>query len=108
MEFKAKKISSRELNPRQRRKVEHVVGWYRERNAYNGVTSIRFELVDYEGTTWITLRTRRSDCGKYSPRAIVCEQYLHARIGPRGGVKVFDARNGISRTEKTHVKFMLS
>lgn len=108
MNIESQKISSRELNPRQRRKLGHVVRWYRERNAYNGVTSIRFELVDYFGTIWITLKTRRSDCGHYSPRAIVCEQYLHARIGPRGGLKICDARNGISRTEKTHVHFMLS
>lgn len=102
------KISSRELKPRQRRKLVRLVRWYRERNAYSGVTSVRFELVDYYGTTWITLRTRRSDCGKYSPRAIVCEQYLHARIGPRGGVKVYDARTGVRRSEKTHVQKMLS
>lgn len=103
MEFESKKISSRELNPRQRRKVRTIVRWYRERNAYSGVTSIRFELVDFSGTIWITLTTWRSDCGQYSPRAIVCGQRLHARIGPRGGVRVFSASSGTS-SELTHVQ----
>jgi len=103
MEFEAKKISSRELNPRQRRKLRTLVRWYRERNNYSGVTSVRFLLVDYFGTIWITLTTRRSDCGKYSPRAILCEQYLHARIGPRGGVRVYTARSGLS-SELTRVQ----
>lgn len=98
-----KKISSRDLNPRQRRKVRHVVRWYRDRNNYSGVTSVRFDLVDYYGLIFITLTTRRSDCGTYSPRAIVCEQRLHAKIGPRGGCKVLNARSGL-RSEKTHVQ----
>jgi len=98
-----KVISSRDLNPRQRRKVRSIVRWYRERNAYNGVTSIRFILTDYNGTTWIRLKTRRSDCGKYSPRALVCEEYLHARIGPRGGVRVYTARSGLT-SELTRVQ----
>ena len=111
MELETKKISSRELTPRQRRKVRRLVRWYRERNAYSGVTSVRFELYTYEDycrLAWITLKTWRSDCGKYSPRAIVCEQYLHAMIGPRGGLTIHTARNGISRSEKTHVRKMLS
>lgn len=97
------KISSRELNPRQRRKVRQVVRWYRERNAYSGVTSIRIELINLGGLISMTLRTWRSDCGKYSPRAIVCEQYLHAIIGPRGGIKVYTARSGLS-SELTSVR----
>lgn len=99
----SKKISSRELNPRQRRRVRTIVRWYREQNRYSGVTSVRFELVDYFGTIWITLKTWRSDCGKYSPRAVFCEQYLHARIGPRGGVRVYTARHG-TRSEMSRVQ----
>ena len=91
------------LKPRQRRKLAHVVRWYKKENAYSGVTSIRFELLRYGSTTWITLRTRRSDCGKYSPRAIICEQYLHAMIGPRGGIKVYTARSGL-HSELTRVR----
>ena len=104
--MESKQISSRQLNPRQRRKVRQVVRWYRERNAYSGVTSIRFKLYgyeDYDKIAWITLRTWRSDCGKYSPRAIVCEQYFHAMIGPRGGLKIHTARSGM-KSEVTRVR----
>ena len=106
-EFTEKKISSRDLNPRQRRKLGHIVRWYRSREAYNHVTSIRFELIDFSGMIWIHLRTRRSDCGQYSPRAILCERTLHALIGPRGGVKVSRAEWGIGNSEKTHVQHFI-
>ena len=106
MELESKKISSRELTKGQRRKVAWIVKWYRERESYNGVTSIRFNLVKFDDSklAFMTLKTRRSDCGKYSPRAIICERSLHAMLGPRGGTKVISAEWGIGNSEKSHVK----
>ncbi len=110
MDIERRKITSRELNPRQRRKVRQAIRWYRERENYNGVTSIRFELYkydDFDRLAWISLRTRRSDCGQYSPRAIVCERTMFAMIGPRGGLKIYRAEWGIGNSELTHVRKFL-
>lgn len=99
-----KSITSRQLNDRERRAVKRIIRFYRTVERYNGVTSIRFSLVEYSGTVWITLKTRRSDCGKNSPRAILCERYLHAKIGPRGAVYVSTATWGIGNDEQRHVQ----
>jgi hypothetical protein len=54
----------------------------------------------------VSLQTRRSDCQKYSPRQIVCRQYIHFFIGPRGGLAVATAEKGL-KSEKTWICKML-
>jgi hypothetical protein len=78
------------------------------------VTSIRGELGSFGGgrTIYFTIRTRRSDCDKYSMRAIVCHHHGHFAIGPRGKIRVLTTGTGISAPEhqafyKQHVAKML-
>lgn len=106
IEFKQTSITSRALNRRQRNALKRIVRVYREMEHYNGVTSVRFDLVDYEGTIYVTVTTRRSDCGKYSPRAIVCARRAHIKIGDRGGLKTLSAENGMS-DERRHIARMI-
>lgn len=108
------KISVRDLKPSQKNAVRRIVKFYKDRNDYNSVTSVRYDLVkcssgDYN-SIWLTVNTRRSDCEKYSPRAVICNQYGNFNIGKRGGIKVSIASNGIGDRddEKKHVSFMLN
>lgn len=90
----------------QRAAIIRVIRFYKDRNRYNGVTSVRIETENYEHFISLTVTTRRSDCEKYSPRQIISEQYAHIFIGKRGGIKVKRARSGINRKESGHVQHM--
>lgn len=106
IEFEQKKITSRELTKGARRALKRVVRVYKEMENYNGVTSVRFGLVDYSGTTYAVITTRRSDCQKYSPRSVLCSRRAHIRIGTRGGLKVLSAENGLTN-ERPHIARMI-
>ena len=94
------------MNKSQRAAIIRVIRYYKSRNAYNGVTSVRVELEDYDYFISLMLTTRRSDCEKYSPRQVVCEQSAHIHIGKRGGIKVKRARNGLSINDAKNVQQM--
>lgn len=95
------------INKSQRNTINRIIRFYRQANAYNGVTSVRatVEETDYRAV-WISLETRRSDCGQYSPRAVVCRQDAHICVGPRGGITVYSASSGLESNAK-HVAHML-
>ena len=97
----------KDMNKSQRKAIIRVIRYYRETNAYNGVTSVRVEVepTDY-GTYWITLKTRRSDCHPNSERALLCDQYAHISVGKRGALKVYTAQNGLSDNAE-HVAHMI-
>lgn len=101
-------MTSRQLTKGQRRALKRILFFYRDRHNSSKVTSIRFKLnvTDY-GAVWVTLETRRSDCSRNSPRAVICKNYLHACLGPRGRITVATADNGIGCEEKSHVAKML-
>jgi len=98
--------SSHQLTPPQRRAVKRIVRFYKDRNQYTGCTSIRIELDDHQYFATLYIKTHRSDCGRYSPRALMCDQYAGFHIGPRGGLKVTTAQSGLN-DEIKHVCKML-
>ena len=96
------------LTKTQRKSINKIIRFYRERNLYTKVTSVRIKLKDTDyGVKWLTVTTRRSDCDKNSMRAILCEDHAFIRIGKRGGITVSSAQNGLNDHTK-HVQVMLS
>lgn len=101
------RINSRTLKTSERNALRRIVRFYKERNDYTGCTSVRIEITKPFGTfVCFNVRTRRSDCGKYSPRAVVCENYAAGTIGPRGGIILFNSKNGLT-DDTRHVAKML-
>lgn len=94
------------MNKAQRASIIRIIRFYRERNRYNGVTSVRVETKDFDYFISLTVTTRRSDCETFSHRAIVCEQSAHIFIGKRGGITVKRARNGLTHSESSYVQKM--
>lgn len=92
----------------QRRKLRLILRFYRERNSYNEVTSVRLKIPKEPRYSFISVSvtTRRSDCSPNSPRAILCEQTAHFMVTKRGGVTVTEARNGF-KDETIHVAKVL-
>lgn len=107
------RFSGRSVTPSQRRAVRNVLRFYRKRYNYNGVTSVRLEMSRGGSDTteyfWLTVRTRRSDCGRDSLLALLSECHARILIGPRGGITVYDAREGYGpgSDSKRHVAYML-
>lgn len=99
-------MKARDLNPSQRRALRRIVDFYRERNSYSGCTSVRFALDACGRSVSVIVKTRRSDCDRYSPRAVICEERAHFFIGQRGGIRIASADSGL-RDESKHVAFML-
>ncbi len=99
--------STRNITKGQRNAVKRVVRFYKERDADN-LTSVRFELRRVTSSLLsLTVNTRRSDCGKYSQRAILCERRAHFMIGPRGGLKLHNSDTGM-QDDSQHVRYMLN
>ena len=90
----------------QRAAIINIIRFYRERNSYNGVTSVRIDIDESDGITSMRVDTRRSDCGKYSPRAIFMQQSAMFFIGKRGGIEVVRAEQGLD-SETDHVSYMV-
>ena len=106
IDFEHKTVTSRQIKPAQRRALKRIVRFVRDHQAFGGVTSVRFELTDCDYFVAVVIKTRRSDCGKYSPRAILCEFRSQIFIGPRGGLTVKSADSGL-RSCAPHVRRML-
>lgn len=83
----------RKFTARQKAKLNKIVRYYRNRNRYNGVTSVRARIDDVcAGIVAIAITTRRSDCDRYSPRQVLTAQEAYLFVGPRGGITVASAR----------------
>lgn len=100
-------IHARDLNRRERLALKRVVHFVQDREAYNGVTSVRFEMNRCNYFVSVIITTRRSDCGKYSPRALMCDSRIHFFIGPRGGLTIKTAECGFGNNSRAHFKRML-
>lgn len=100
------RVPSRTLNKSQRRALRRILRFYRDRNSYTGCTSVRFKITRPYSAPSIVITTRRSDCSKYSPRAVVSDERAHFMLGPRGGIKLYSSNSGL-RTDTTHVRKML-
>jgi hypothetical protein len=100
-------VHAQDLNARERRGLRAVVRFVRDREAYNGVTSVRFEMTRCQYFVAVTLKTWRSDCGHYSERALMCDSRVVFYIGPRGGLTIKSAECGFGNDSKTHFKKML-
>lgn len=97
------------MTPSQRRAINQIIKFYRERNRYNGVTSVRCTVKHEHFFVSLTIQTRRSDCSQYSPRAVFSLQYAHVFIGKRGGISVPMALDGVTdaKAERVRVERML-
>ena len=58
------------------------------------------------GLISVTVRTKRIDCHKHSPRAVVAEKRLHAIIGKRGGIKVSTCYSGLTDMTEFAQKYL--
>lgn len=101
------KISSRALNKNQRNAVARIVEFYKDKESYNGVTSIRFEITRCDDFVSMSLRTRRNDCEKFSPRQLLTGRSGQFFIGKRGGIRVARAEQGLGNEEHRHIARML-
>lgn len=98
---KDERVSSRTLKPSQRKALERIVRFYKRRNDYNEVTSVRFKLTNpYLSVISVQVCTFRSDCGRNSPRAVFTEQSAHFFLGPRGKIKVANAKYALKDETK--------
>lgn len=97
----------RQLNPMQRRAINRVIRFFRQTEAYSGCTSVRIRLnpTNYR-VVWMHVTTRRSDCERYSPRALLCSWDAFIQIGKRGAIRVHSARHGLTPSEH-HVARMV-
>ena len=96
-----------DLTPTQRRKVNKIIRYFRNDERYNGVTSVRVELrKGYRYAVSLTVHTRRSDCERSSPRAVLCERYAHFTITRRGKTTLHSSYHG-TRRDGEHVAYML-
>jgi hypothetical protein len=92
----------------QRRALNRIIRFYRDRNSYDGVTSVRCTFNnEYESFVSVTVETRRSDCDKYSPRAVICAQRAHIMVTRRGKITVHSADSGLT-DERKHVARMIN
>jgi len=90
-------VRARDLRPSQKARVVRVVRYFKRTEGYNGVTSVRYTLTRCDwGGLYLTVNTRRSDCGRYSQRAICCAVDAHFSIGQRGGLTMLSYRSGLS------------
>lgn len=105
----AVKRSRTTLNKRQRAALRRVINYIRTSNSYTKVTSVRYTLSRPYGTFYaLSTTTRRSDCDKYSHRAIMCEERGHFFILERGGLTVNNYEHGIGgKNSKRHVARMV-
>ena len=55
----------------------------------------------------VSFRTRRNDCDRYSPRAVMCESSGHLLVGPRGKIEVCRWDVGL-HDSAAHNAFMLT
>lgn len=94
-------VKNRDLNKSQRGAVSRILRFYRDHNDYSKVTSVRFELSQCGSCTFVLFDTRRSDCDKYSQRQVLCQQHGHFAIGVRGGIKVINARDGLTERRQS-------
>jgi len=94
------------MNRSQRNAINRIIYFYRQRNCYNKVTSIKIKREDFGSFIAVIVRTRRSDCHEYSLRALMCDQYAHIFVGKRGGLRVMDATSGLN-SEKTHIQKLI-
>ena len=102
-----KRIKSREMNKSQRNALRRVLHFIRQRNNYNGCTSVRFNLIDCGPFISVSTDTRRSDCDKHSPRAVTCQESGQFFIGRRGGLQIASYR-ALPGDHKRHVADMLN
>ena len=101
------RVNSRTLTPGQRRALSRIVRYYRDWNDHNGVTSVRFTLTRPFGTfPSFVITTRRSDCGEFSPRAVYTKMDASGSIGPRGGITLYRASNGLNDETKYVAKML--
>lgn len=97
------RIASRTLTPGVRNALRRIIRYYRDRNNYSGCTSVRINITKPFGTfVSFHVTTFRSDCGRDSQRAILCEQDASGAIGPRGGITLYQAKHAL----KTEVKYV--
>jgi|GEM_PF-5975386 hypothetical protein len=79
----------RELTEKQARRIDALVRGYENRNAHNGVTEVYIENLLVNATfAHVVIRTRRTDCDPYSPRAVVCAEGGCFFVGQKGGTKM--------------------
>ena len=95
------------MNKSQRKAINRIIRFYRERVAYTGCTSVRLKIIETDyGHIWVYIKTRRSDCHRNSPRAILSEETASFCLGKRGAITVWNAEDGLQNVAK-HVAYML-
>lgn len=106
-------MNHNELTTSQRRRIISAIRFYRNRNRYNGCTSVRVKIDNTHGFSStlprfvsMSLETRRSDCEQYSPRQVMTKQFMFAIIGRRGGMKIASASDSL-RSNLSFVRTML-
>ncbi len=92
------------MNRRQRLALYRLWRYLRDDERHNGVTSVRYSVTPNGSSFSTTLETRRSDCHRASPRAVICHQYIHAFIGSRGGIQIATARCGFSGNRRERAR----
>ena len=101
------RINSHTLKTSERNALRRIVRFYRDRTDYSGCTSVRITITKpFDSFVSFSVKTRRSDCGEYSQRGVLTEQRASGSIGPRGGIILYQASNGLSDDTK-HVAHML-
>ena len=91
----------------QRRRIIGIIHFFRNATRYTKCTSVRV-LVNTEHKSFVSVvvKTRRSDCHKYSPRQVMTAMRMHGLIGKRGGLTVASAEDSL-RSNKSFVRTML-
>ena len=94
-------ISHRQLNRMQRNSLCCVLSYLRGWNRLDAY-SIRYNIQkgwETRGgykTFVVTIRSRRDDSQRYSPRAIATEWYLSFCIGGRGAIEIWQCSYGLT------------
>lgn len=107
-EIREERITSRQLKPGQRKSMMRMYRFIKRHEARDGVTSLRFKIqrLGEDGMASVTMITRRSDCHKASPRALICEYRIHFMLGVRGGVDLLSISSGLRSDRLSYFQFI--
>ena len=85
----------------QSKAIERIKAAVADRNSYGDPANYEFKKVEVKDLDWgavsmVTEFGRKGDEGTYA--ALICRDYRHFFIGPKGGITMVSAKDGKKRT----------
>ena len=95
------KLLEASLNPAQVRSVRSILNRLCDLERYQPMEFSVEDIATYPSFSALVIRGTRTDCDKYSPRAVCCNLRAHFFIGPRGARKLAGYSSGLNSDDAT-------